>query len=463
MLAASTAAGEIYLWDAASGRSLGPPLAGNQALMRGLAFSPDGRVLTAGSGPSILLWDVAEPEGAGSALGSPMAGGRGAVGSVAFHPEGEVVAIAMDGDGEEIRFLDARGGARRAEALTAVAGAIGDLVFSPDGTLLAGLSSDETRWQARLWNWRDGTGRTALEQEIADEVGQDPARRRLLSELGDFARILEQALEPEEEEGCTPVRALAFAGDLLVATEGASGGHPGWLLRGWELDVEPEADADVSAGDGPAALQGDEIDGVECVHSLAIDVDGGFLAAGTDRGLVALFDLIDFEPVGSPLRGHVLPVRSLAFSPGGQLLASGGDEGTVHVWDLLGDLERPLVLAGHTSTVQALAFDPRRPVLASAGSDRTIILWDVETGLAIGRPLAGHRGAIGSLAFSPDGMRLVSGGEDGVWLWQLDPRIWCERARRVANRNLTPVEIELYLGSSDQARAVDCSRLGSGS
>ncbi len=451
VLAAASANGRIYLWDTDDGRSLGPPLAGNLALMRGLAFSPDGRILAAGSGSAVLLWDVADPAGAAATLGSPLAGAGGPIRSVAFHSGGALVAVAAGGAAAEIRFLDAKRGEPRAEPLAFYPSATHDLAFSPhvDRDTLLDFAADKRFMAIRLWDW--ATGEVAAEvrkripSDIPTSISQDPDRRELLSQLGDFARVLEEALEPRRIVACEPVREVAYdSRGRALAAEAVAMPKSGVRVERW----------DVESGQSVSVM----LEAPACVRSLAFSLDGDLLAVGTDEGFVVILTSADLG-TWRQLEGHVLPVRGLAFSAGGRFLASGGDEGSVHVWDLDKTFGRPLALAGHTDAVLALAFDPRGQVLASAGRDRKIILWDVATGLAVGRPFTGHRLPVRSLAFSPDGERLLSGGDDGAWLWQLGFEAWRERACRIANRELTAEERERYLGNRDEGGESACPEI----
>src|SRR5262249_49361263 len=118
-------------------------------------------------------------------------------------------------------------------------------------------------------------------------------------------------------------------------------------------------------------------------------------------------------------------------------------------------------LYGHRDLVSSLAFSPSGDLLLTGSWDNTLILWDVETKEAVGRPLRGHKAAVTCAAFGPDGTTLASGSWDNsVYTWCLSVP-WLklahhitsattaemiQNARRMANRELIPEEVEVYFG-----------------
>ncbi len=167
------------------------------------------------------------------------------------------------------------------------------------------------------------------------------------------------------------------------------------------------------------------------LNCLALSHDNRFLAAGSNDGMVRLWDVrtgVDLRE----FRGHQGAVWSVAFSPQGDRILSGSEDKTVRVWESATGREVGQLL-GHESDINSLAVSPdgTRALSGSGnhiregdgsfgrGRDNTVRLWDLQTGRQVIRFL-GHRGSVACVAFSPDGRSGLSGSHDGTLrLWGL--------------------------------------------
>ncbi|MFZ2349580.1 MAG: PKD domain-containing protein [Candidatus Bipolaricaulis anaerobius] len=190
-----------------------------------VVFSPDGRYLAVGTSLGIELRDSQTLE-----LVRFFSGHTSDVYSVAFSPDGSLLASGSDDN--TIKLWEVATG-RLVRTLTGHTWDVYSVAFSPDGSLLASASYQEIK----LW---------------------DVATGRL-------------------------VRTLT--------------GHTGSVL------------------------------------SVAFSPDGKLLASGSDDNTIKLWEVATGRLVRT-LTGHTGSVRSVAFSPDGSLLASGSSDGTVLLWDV---------------------------------------------------------------------------------------------------------------------------------
>jgi WD40 repeat protein/transcriptional regulator with XRE-family HTH domain len=187
------------------------------------------------------------------------------------------------------------------------------------------------------------------------------------------------------------------------------------------------------------------------ILSVAVDINGEILAAGTANGMIRLWAVSDSEPLYT-CQEHKDWVRAVAFSPDGAILASGSDDCTIRLWDT-GSGECLRVLQGHEHRVRSVAFSPDGAILASGSDDCTIRLWDTGGGECL-RVLQGHEHRVRSVAFSPDGAILASGSDDcTIRLWDTGGgeclRVLQGHKHRVRSVAFSPDGAILASGSDD--------------
>jgi WD40 repeat protein len=141
LLAGPYEGNQVGLWEADTYRLLGT-LTGHDGTVLSVAFNADGRLLASGGADSLIkVWDVSS-----KVCLRTLSGHAGEVFAAIFHPDGS--RIASGGRDRLVRLWDAATG----EELVALPGHsdyIYSLAFSPDGKSLASGSGDNT---ARLWD-----------------------------------------------------------------------------------------------------------------------------------------------------------------------------------------------------------------------------------------------------------------------------------------------------------------------
>ena len=136
----------IEVWDARSGeRELSVAVDGYAATV---AFSPDGRLLAAGTNSGkVLLLDAQD----GERLGPPIEVGKDEIDPVSFSPDGRLLA-ASSGD-QTATVWDVASRKQLGTTFPAVQGVVPVAQFAPDGDLVIAYLADAVKWPMDPRTW----------------------------------------------------------------------------------------------------------------------------------------------------------------------------------------------------------------------------------------------------------------------------------------------------------------------
>ena len=314
-----------------------------------------------------------------------------------FSPDGTLLATASH---DQTARLWNVATASPVSVLTGHEGAVSSCAFSPDGTLLATTGHDRT---ARLWDVATGTERTVLagHSEAVSSCAFSPDGTLLATASHDqTARLWDLTTakpisvltgHAEAVSGC----AFSPDGTLLATT-----GHD-QTARLW--DVTTSTERNVLAGHS------------EAVTSCAFSPDGTLLATSGHDWRAQLWQTgAESHQVEHAVKWEY----ACAFSPDGTLIASAGHDRRVRIWEVAsGDLQQ--TFEGHTDLVSSCTFSPDGTLIASASYDRTVQVWEAATG-RVKTVFTDHSDLVTSCAFSPDGALIASAGhDDTIRIWEV--------------------------------------------
>jgi len=457
ILASASKDQNIILWDTTNFQPTGQPLTGHSNGVTSLAFSPDGRILATGSeDQSVILWDVAS----GQPALEPLIGNEAGITEVAFSLNGEILATAS-GNGRvllwntqnyspvtffvnsyiydiafqpnsnnlaiatcgkvadngfcsqgKIILLDAISRQTIGQPLIGHEDYVNNVVYSPDGRVLASGSWDKTiiLWDAQ--NYQPLAKPLYGHTSNVNSISFSPGGRFFASSGGDNAAI-RWDVKPRQPVGRQfdlghQVASMALSNNGKHFATGSDNG----IVHLWDATTNPPTDQPLV---GHAAT---------FVNALAFSPDGKILATGSHDTTIRLWDVDTAQQIGNPLLGHSELINALAFSPDGKTLASGSWDDLIMLWDV-SEPNNPInmaTLSGKSEDVISIAFSPDGRILASGYKGKElpgdihenaiVVLWDMETKQQIGQPLADHTDSVNSVVFSPDDKYLFSGSWD---------------------------------------------------
>jgi WD40 repeat protein len=370
-LVAGSNDGGISLWDVARHVRTAVLQAGtpNGSIGGAVAVSPNGRTIAFGAHTgtntyAVKLWSLASHRVTETARAPGIEG----VTSVAFSPNGTQLA-ASDLAGS-VRLWDARSGTP--VLLESFAGhryPVEHIAFSPDGATLASASDDGT---IALWNTRGTTLGGVANGSIALAFSPDGKTLALSTVVPGHYVIALYSMPARKLAGLLPVSglaALAFSPDGKTLAV-APGNMPGEPVELWNVATR--------------RMIGQVTTGFTSrINSIAFSPDGTMLASSaTDGTTVQVFStkrltrLATFSDTQQTLYPpHVGGVFMLAFSPDGRLLTVVGIDGKVRVYGVPGfsllDVFQPL------DSTTSLAFSPDGRELAFGTADGNVYVYSV--------------------------------------------------------------------------------------
>jgi WD40 repeat protein/serine/threonine protein kinase len=374
--------------DAATGRSLTPPIT-LPSRIAGVRFSPEGGLLLVWTADgAAALWDIAQGEKL-----RPEFPPTAAIASAEFSPDGARLLISTQDRAARVWDL---GSGRFLGAPLPHQNWVRQASFSPDGTRLLTGSLDGT---ARLWDAQTGRPETPRLRHGDDVVSAefDSTGARILTAGKDGRARLWEAATGE------PIGApMISAKELLRAGFSADGARVLTICRDQSVRVWAAASGEPMT---PPMTAG------AAVERASFSPDGTRVAIGGADGTVQLWNAVTGTAQGISLR-HAAPARIVQFSAGGDQLLTASLDGAARLWDAATgqSMGEPMT---HPGGVADARFSLDGQHIVTAGFDQTARMWNAATGAPAGSPWV-HHGKVLQAMISPNGRLAVTLGQFSI-------------------------------------------------
>jgi WD40 repeat protein len=367
----------VQLWNAQTRQPIGTPFAGGNGGAVSAAFSPNGTMLA-------VLTDISSSGGGGGAsigsvrlwntrtrqpIGTPFATGNGGAVWAAFSPNGTMLATLSSDLSVQLWNAHTRQPIG-APFATGNGGAV-SATFSPDGTMLA-VTTDATG-SVQLWN-----------AQTREPIGAPFA-------AGDGGAV-----------------SATFSPDGTILATVSDGSGSAGSVQLWNVRTRQPIGIPFDTSNGEVLSATFSPDG-----TMLATVSGGSVSAPSP---VQLWNVQTRKPIGIPFDTSNGGAVSAAFLNDGTLVTDDGN-GSVGLWNVAQAIGLPLPFGGSKDSYSytAAAFSPNGALLAttgdfssSHGSTSTVQLWNAHTLRPSGGPIVTGNGGAFAAALSPDGSMLAT-------------------------------------------------------
>jgi WD40 repeat protein len=322
-LAAGLGDGTLAMLKGKAGIKMVPVKSRAVSVISSVAWDPDGKtVVTTHADTTLRSWTW---EGKKVEEEQPLRAPFGHVLGVAFSPDGRVLSLAGGPHDQAVSQYDVAGTPRMLRELTRSMPAIHAISYAPDGRTFAaaGGAGQVLTWDVPRAAWGEPT--SLRDTDTALYALAFSPDSRVLATAGDKSKVV---LWNVAGSTTKPAHVLTGASGALKALDISPSGRYlaagglGNAIHVWDLHATPPKEVRKIAGPAARALR------------FFPDESKLLSAAGT---VIQAWDLRDGKLAASSFNVHTAAVTAMAFAPDGGKLASADLSGRLVVWDMHSD------------------------------------------------------------------------------------------------------------------------------